>query len=333
MNQRIQAWLVAILWLLSTAQLAWQVWNGHRQFDTAAPGLALMVLLALALSLWLPGARLPEAGAVGPARRGRFVLAALALFVVLLALRDLIGPPLLFGIPVVALGVLVVLRRPLVGREALYAAALAAVAAAAALGVGSAKFPPAQWALLQIALVPSCLLAGWELLRRQELAAQRLGRTLFLDSGWRPALRGLAWGALVGIPWSLFNISLGGANNDAWVQQWWQPLAALQPGIAEEAWGRVFPIPLLFVILRRWARPNAALATAVIVVGYWFAYLHTPGGLSMNSLVSTLLVGTVYTLPLSYIWLRRGLEPAIGFHIWQDFARWLFAYALNTGLV
>ncbi len=137
---------------------------------------------------------------------------------------------------------------------------------------------------------------------------------------------------ILSTPWALFNVAMGGSNNDTALRSWWQPLAAVQPGIAEEAWGRVFLIPLLFVILRGVARARTALTVAVLVVAYWFAYLHTPGGLSVSSLISTLLIGTIYCLPISYLWLRRGLEPAMGFHFWQDFVRFGAAYVINQGL-
>lgn len=44
------------------------------------------------------------------------------------------------------------------------------------------------------------------------------------------------------------------------------------------------------------------------------------------------MIGTLYALPVSYLWLRRGLEPAIGFHFWQDFIRFAAAYLINQGL-
>ncbi len=76
---------------------------------------------------------------------------------------------------------------------------------------------------------------------------------------------------------------------------------------------------------------RTALTAAVVIVGYWFAYLHTRGGLSLSSIVSTLLVGTIYAVPITYIWLRQGLETAMGFHVWQDFVRWSVAYLISLG--
>jgi len=65
-------------------------------------------------------------------------------------------------------------------------------------------------------------------------------------------------------------------------------------------------------------------------MAYWFAYLHTPGG--FEAAVSTVMIGTLFALPTSYLWLRRGLETAIGFHFWLDFVKFAAAYLLNHGL-
>jgi hypothetical protein len=121
---------------------------------------------------------------------------------------------------------------------------------------------------------------------------------------------------------------MGGSESETWVRHWWQPLLAINPGIAEEAWGRMLPVPLLFLLLRRVSRPRKAFITALFIVGYWFAYLHTSGGI--DELFSTITIGTLYVLPVSYICLHRDLETAIGFHFWLDFVKFAAAYLLNT---
>jgi hypothetical protein len=107
-------------------------------------------------------------------------------------------------------------------------------------------------------------------------------------------------------------------------------VVAIQPGIAEEAWGRAFLVPLLFVVLRRLGWGRRALTLAVVLMAYWFAYLHTAGGIT--ALVSSLMIGTLYSLPVSYLWLRRDLETAVGFHFFQDFVRFGAAYLMNNCL-
>ena len=104
-------------------------------------------------------------------------------------------------------------------------------------------------------------------------------------------------------------------------------LAALHPGVAEEAWARVFIIPLLYWMFRSFARARTAIVAAALVGTYWFAFLHAP----LNPVV-VLLLGTIQVLPMTYLWLRRSLEAAIGFHVCVDVVRFLAAYAAFAGI-
>jgi hypothetical protein len=320
------------VWGLSTAVLGWQVLQGQHSFDSQAtlPTLLTLLVCTTALLWWLASAVPDVPTGTTTTRRGRLILLVALAAGVLFSLRTLVGPPLLFGLPVIGLAVLGLVRPQLSRQEVAYALALALVTGVTGLGAGWVSFPPLTWAGLQVALVGSGLLAGWGLLRHTELLQAGLGRSLFVTEGTVPALRGFGRGILIAIPWALGLVVLGAASGESWVQRWWQPLTAIQPGIAEEAWGRVLLIPLLFVIFSRVARTRIALTVAVVVAAYWFAYLHTSGG--MEAVFSTLMTGTLFALPVSYLWLRRGLETAIGFHFWLDFCKFVAAYALNCGL-
>jgi hypothetical protein len=172
-------------------------------------------------------------------------------------------------------------------------------------------------------------LAGWAILSKKGLLEYGLGWSIYLNGGAKKALAAFGIGALIGVPWALANVSLGGANNDQWVTTWWQPLTAIQPGIAEEAWGRVFLVSVLFFALSRFGRTRTAMVMGVVIVGYWFAYLHVLSGPA--GIPSTILIGTLYSLPLSFLWLRKGLETAIGFHFCVDFVRFLAALLISYG--
>jgi len=319
-------------WALSTGGLGWLALRGRHAFDSPATVPTLLVLLACTAALlwWLASTapKLPTHEA--PTQRGRFALLVGFAVIVLFSLRTLVGPPLLFALPVLSLVVLAVVRPPVCRKEVWYALALALVAGVAGLAAGWVSFPPAAWAGLQVALVLPGLLTGWGLLRRAGLLEARLGHSLLVTDGPVEALRGFAKGMLIATPWALGAVVLGAASSEAWVERWWHPLVAIQPGIAEEAWGRVLLVPLLFLAFRPAARSRAALTAAVVVLAYWFAYLHARGGI--EGLISTAMIGTLFALPTSYVWLRRGLETAIGFHFWLDFVKFVAAYALNRGL-
>ena len=105
---------------------------------------------------------------------------------------------------------------------------------------------------------------------------------------------------------------------------------AISPGISEEVWGRILLIPILFLLLRRAIHPKRAYVLSLIIISYWFAYLHTPGG--VDGLISTAMIGTLYVLPLTYICFHRDLETAIGFHFMVDLVKFAAALFLNKAI-
>ena len=69
-----------------------------------------------------------------------------------------------------------------------------------------------------------------------------------------------------------------------------------------------------------------------VVVAFWFAYLHAFEQGALSAAVSTLLIGALFSLPVTFLWLRRDLETAIGWHIGVDMVRIGGAYATSAGL-
>jgi hypothetical protein len=320
------------VWILTTAIFGWQMLESEHTFDSPHMWLNLLMLLfcTIALLWWLSCPLRDGSSDAARTRWGWFVLIAVIAVCALFSLRTVVGPPLLFGLPVVAVAVLASLRPNITRQEVVYALGLSLVAGIAALGARWVPFHPIVWSILQVLLVSTGLWAGWAALRHAGLLEQGIGYSRFLSEGTASALRGFLQGTLIGLPWALSIIVMGGSESETWVRHWWQPLVAINPGIAEEAWGRILPVPLLFLLLRRVSRPRKAFMTALFIVGYWFAYLHTSGGI--DELFSTITIGTLYALPVSYICLHRDLETAIGFHFWLDFVKFAAAYLLNTGL-
>jgi len=128
------------------------------------------------------------------------------------------------------------------------------------------------------------------------------------------------------------NVAVGAAARDTWVRAPWQALAAAQPAIAEEAWARVFLVAALYVVLRHGGAARGALVAAMVVAGYWFAWLHAHE-FTVSALVTTVGAGTLFSMPLMFLWLRRGLEAAIAFHFVIDVTRFGFAYLVNARLI
>ena len=331
-NTTKRPYVLIAVWIPTTIIIGWRILAGDHSFDSPFMWLDLLTLLVCTLVLlwWLSYPLRDEPTDAVRSKWGGFLAVVVIAVTGLAALRTFVGPPLLFGLPVVALAMLGFLRPSIDRKETLYALGLALIAGIAGLGAQWVPFHPIVWSVLQVALVSTGLLAGWAILRRTGLLEQGIGHSRFLSEGTVSAVRGLLQGMLLSLPWALGLVAMGGSNYEAWVSHWWQPLLAINPGIAEEAWGRMLLVPLLFLLLSRVSRPRRAFTVALIIIGYWFAFLHTSGGVS--GLFSTVMIGTLYILPVSYICLYRDLETAIGFHFWVDFTKFAAAYLLNTGL-
>jgi len=85
------------------------------------------------------------------AKLGRFLAVVVIAIAALFVLRTLIGPPLLFGLPVVAFAMLIFFRPSITRKEMLYALGLSLVAGIAGLGAQWVPFHPIVWSVLCLA--------------------------------------------------------------------------------------------------------------------------------------------------------------------------------------
>lgn len=314
------------LWLGVSLLFVWLLSRGMNSFASSVTVISLVLLLVCTVVLmrWYPNP-VQNSPSERPTRRWRLALLILLAIVVLFPLRNLVGPPLLFGLPVVSLVVVILLHKQVMTRDVYYALFLAFIAGAAGLGAGwISEMSLPVWALLQVLLVVTGFLAGWAILRHTGLAGQGVGKSLVLSMGAGRGALGFLLGLPIAVPWALANLVMGGSAGVTWVTSWWQPLTAIQPGIAEEAWGRLLLVPLLFLLFRLAAQPRTALTAALVLAAYWFAYLHTPGGI--EAIPSMLIIGTLYALPVSYLCLYRDLETAIGWHFMVDFVKFAYVF-------
>lgn len=315
-------------WAIASLFFAWQLRQPSYSFDSpwTVANLILMLLCTLTLLAWMPSP-IPRERTVRAANRGWFVLLILVSAGGLLLLPLKLARGFLFLLPLIALAVLILLKRPIDKREVLYASVLALLAMMAGLGAGWISWiPPIPWGVLQFLLVLTGLLAGWAVLHHTGLYQEKVGNSCFLSNGISAALKAFLIGLLISIPWAFLNVLTGGANHETWVNAWWQPFIAIQPAISEEAWGRIFLVPLFFLLFRQVAPPRAAFTAALFVIGYWFAYLHTQGGL--EGIPSAVIIGTLFSLPVSYLCFYRDLETAIGWHFAVDFTKFVTAFLL-----
>lgn len=324
-------YVFTVVWLLANVVLAWLLAVGQVSFTSNGMWIALLILIPCIVVLMRLIRNPIRDEPTGPKTvKGKLVGLIVVVIIAVLCLQAVLGKFILFTLPVVAAVILFMMKQPLDKREWLYASFLALIAGVAGLGAEWISFiSPVQWGLLQVPLTLLSFLAGWSILRRYGLLQLGVGRSRFLAEGMLPAVRSFLLGILLGTPWALASVVMGSAEGGraAWVKSWWQPLIAFQPGIAEEAWGRILLVPLVFLLFRRFSPNRTAFFTALLVMAYWFAYLHASGNV-VSVLVSTLIVGSLFSLPISIVCLYYDLETAIGFHFWMDFIKFVFALVL-----
>jgi hypothetical protein len=318
-------------WLLATVVLTWLLAVGQVSFAIDSLWIVVLVLLPCnAILVYLVRSPIADEPPVRKTHKGKLIGLIAVVLIALLLLQAVVGEFILFLFPVVAAAILWLLKPQLDKQDWLYATFLALIAGVTGLGAEWISFiTPVQWGFFQVPLTLLSLLAGWTILRRFGLLQQGVGRSRFLSAGMWPAVRGFLFGILLGTPWALASVVMGSAEGgrSAWVESWWQPLIALQPGIAEEAWGRLLLVPIAFLLFRRVSPNRTAFSTALIVMAYWFAYIHVSGNV-VSVLVGTFIIGSLLTLPLSVVCLYHDLETAIGFHFWMDSLKFAIALVL-----
>ena len=309
------------------------IFLASRQVDQPSPvagSVAVLLQLAATAGLLYSLGRIPtETLTAAPVTRRGALGVAIGLVVLALFPIGATGLLVLVPVGVAAAIVLLVLRRPsMSGREIGWAAALGGLAAGGGLlgWLASGHSRDLGIALAQLPLVLLTLLAGWELARRVGWHQAQIGPSVYPSQGVKSALREIGFGFVVAAPWALGNIAAGPFEQDDF-RAGWQVLTALHPGVAEEAWARVFVIALLYWVFRRYARARTAVMIAALLGTYWFAFLHAP-----SNPVIVVLLGTIQVLPMTFLWLRRSLEAAIGFHVCVDLVRFLAAYLAFQGV-
>jgi hypothetical protein len=327
-RSRRLSYAFAVVWFLANVVLTWLLAAGQDSFALDGIWVAGLVLLpCIVVLMCLIRNPIAYEPAGRETHRGKLLGLIAAVVTALLLLQAVAGEYILFLLPVVAAAILWWLKPQLDKREWSYATWLALIAGGTGVGARWISFiTPLQWGLLHVPLTLLSLLAGWSILRRFGLLQQGIGRSRYLTAGLWPGVQSFLLGILLGTPWALASVVMGSAEGgtSAWVESWWQPFIALQPGIAEEAWGRLLLVPLVFLLFRRVAPNRTAFSVTLIVMTYWFAYLHVSGNV-VSALVSTLIVGSLLCLPISIVCLYYDLETAIGFHFWMDFFKFAFA--------
>jgi hypothetical protein len=228
---------------------------------------------------------------------------------------------LVVGLTLIAIGVIITQRQYLSAR--LVIAGLVAGALCLLLSGLSGRLDAYQG--FYLACLPFLFIGGDILTQITGLGCVRI-----VEGNWRLALRGFLWACVLALPPALLNISGGAHAEDAWVNQSWEPLVALVPGIAEEAWARLFMTTLIYALLRPKtnARPRRALAAAILIAAFTHGLAHLPGTMIFSpAALQMLLSGLLFGVPMGLLFVKRDFEHAVGYHFFVDFLRFFAALA------
>jgi hypothetical protein len=157
-----------------------------------------------------------------------------------------------------------------------------------------------------------------------------LSKISVMTGNFRFGARSLCVGALLALPAALLNAMGGAGTGDVWVQDWFDPIVALVPGITEEVWARLFLTTLLFVLLAAASpdRPKRAAISAVILAALAHSLAHYPAAMifSPTGFIMGTLLAVFYGIPMGLLFVAEDLEHAIGYHACVDFLRFVVAY-------
>ncbi len=149
------------------------------------------------------------------------------------------------------------------------------------------------------------------------------------DGNWGNAVVGFLGGCLLALPAALLNVSYGAHSADAWVDQAWEPLYALVPGIAEETWARLCMLTLVCALLQSTSteQRNRAVFAAILIAAFVHALAHLPAAMVFSPAALQMGVAALlFGVPMGLIYVRLGFEWAVGYHFFVDFVRFGVAF-------
>jgi len=130
-------------------------------------------------------------------------------------------------------------------------------------------------------------------------------------------LKSFALGCLFSMPMALSNLNDSITTNALnWITQFWQPILALEAGIIEETWMRLFIIVFIYALISaKTTKKYIPILTALIISSVFFGFGHS----NYISLQNCFSLTILYGLPMGILLIRRDFETAIGYHFMIDF--------------
>ena len=318
--------LLVILWLIACGIMIGALVSGQENLSGFGQlaGIAFILVLMLCLGRSKPNAAdFPdvEPSLFPKLRYSKMLLLILGVLAILFLIGIVIHPwiVLVVALTLIAIGIIVKQRQYLSLR--LVIVGLIAGGLCLLLSGLSGRLDAYQG--FYLACVPILFIGGSLLTEATSFAHVRS-----VEGSWRLAIKGFLWACVLAFPPALLNVSGGAQADDVWVNQPWEPLVALVPGIAEETWARLFMTTLIYALLRPTTnqRPTRALVAAVLIAALSHGLAHLPGEMLFSpAALQMLMSGILFGVPMGLLFVKRDFEHAVGYHFFVDFARFFVA--------
>jgi membrane protease YdiL (CAAX protease family) len=137
-------------------------------------------------------------------------------------------------------------------------------------------------------------------------------------------------GCLFALPMAIANLSDALLSNGyKWINQFWQPLLALNMSILEETWVRLFVITLIFALVSSKTNKRfIPIITAILISSVIFGFTHSNYLDIQNCINITILYG----LPIGVLFIKRDFETVIGYHFMINFIGAIAAFLINSNI-
>ena len=193
-----------------------------------------------------------------------------------------------------------------------------AVAVVAVLFVLGSVHRSLGWAFGSALVIGIHLIAGVALLQHTGIGGFRT-----ISGEYAAAFRGFVQGSVLAVPPMMLNLALAERAQIIEIADpagnWWLPILAVQPALAEEIWARLFLttlfIALLYPVSRE--RPRRALVAAIVLAVALHVLAHVPH--TITDPVSVVFMSFFYGVPMVLLFVARDLEHAIGYHFFIVF--------------
>ena len=135
-------------------------------------------------------------------------------------------------------------------------------------------------------------------------------------------------GCFFGLPMAISNLSdVISSTPDKWLNQFWQPILALNAVTLEETWVRLFIITFIYAFISsKTNRRYIPIITAILISSIIFGFTHYPH----VNIQNCFNIMVLYGLPLGVLLYKRDFETVIGYHFIIDFMGAIAAFLINS---